>query len=71
MFENRVLRIIFGSKRNEATGGWIRLHNEVLHNLYSWPSIIRMIKSRRVRGAGHVSRMGENRNIYRILVRKP
>jgi hypothetical protein len=54
-----------------VTGGWRKLHNEELHNLYSSPSIIRMIKSRRMRCAGHVARMGETRNAYRVLVRKP
>jgi hypothetical protein len=58
VFENRVLRRIFGPKRDEVTGGWRKLHNEELHNLYSSPDIIRMIKSRRVRLAGHVARMG-------------
>jgi hypothetical protein len=53
-----------------VTGGWRELHNEEFHNLYSSPSIIRMIKSRRIRWAGHVARMGEKRNAYRILVRK-
>jgi hypothetical protein len=56
--ENRVLRRMFGLKRDEVTGGWKKLHNEELHNLYSSPSIIRMIKSRRMRMAGHVARMG-------------
>jgi hypothetical protein len=70
VFENRVLRI-FGPKRDEVTGGWRKLHNEELHNFYSSPSIIRMIKSRRMRWAGHVARMGEKRNLYRILVGKP
>jgi hypothetical protein len=69
VFENRVLRRIFGPKRDEVTGGWRKLHNEELHNLYSSPSIIRMIKSRRMRWAGHVARMGEKRNAYRVLVR--
>jgi hypothetical protein len=55
VFENRVLRIIFGPKREEATGGWRELRNEELHNLYSSPNIIRMIKLRRVRWAGHVA----------------
>jgi hypothetical protein len=55
VFENRVLRIIFGPKRDEVTGGWRKLHNEELHNLYSLPNIIRMIKSRRMRWARHVT----------------
>jgi hypothetical protein len=63
VFENRVLRI-FGPKIDEVTGGWRNLHNEELHNLYSSPSIIRMIKSRRMRWAGHVARIGEKRNAY-------
>jgi hypothetical protein len=71
VFENRVLRRIFGTKRYEVTGGWRKLHNEELHNLYSFPSIIRIIKSRRMRWAGHVARMGEKRNAYRILVGNP
>jgi hypothetical protein len=66
-----VLRRIFGPKRDEVTGGWRKLHNEELHNLYSSPSIIRMTKSRRMRWAGHVARMGEKRNAYKILVGKP
>jgi hypothetical protein len=70
VFENRVLRI-FGPKRDEETGVRRKLHNEELHNLYCSPSIIRMIKSRRMRLAGHVARMGEKRNAYRILVGKP
>jgi hypothetical protein len=69
--ENRVLRRIFGLKRDEVTGGWRKLHNEELHNLYSSPNIIRLIKSRRMRWAGHAARMVENRNVYRILVGKP
>jgi hypothetical protein len=71
VFENRVLRRIFGPNRHEVTGGWRKLQNEELHRLYSSPSIIRMIKSRRMRRAGHVARMGEKRNAYRILVGKP
>jgi hypothetical protein len=72
VFENRVLRRIFGPKRDEVTGGWRKLHNEGLHNLYSSPCIIRIIKSRRMRWAGHVAaRMGEKRNVYRLLVGKP
>jgi hypothetical protein len=58
VFEKRVLRRIFESKRDEVTGGWRKLHNEELHNLYSSPSIIRTIKSRRMRWAGHLTRMG-------------
>jgi hypothetical protein len=61
---NRVLRRIFGPKRDEMTGAWRRLHNEELHDLYSSPSIIRIIKSRRMRWADHVARMGEKRNSY-------
>jgi hypothetical protein len=68
--ENMMLRRIFGLKRNEVTGGWRRLYNEELHNLYSSPSIIRVIKSKRVRWGGHVARMREKRNAYRILVGK-
>jgi hypothetical protein len=62
VFENRVLRRIFGPKRDEVTGGWRKLHNEEFRDLYLSPSIIRMMKSRRMRWAGHVGRMGENRN---------
>jgi hypothetical protein len=65
------LRRIFGPKRDGVTGGWRKLHNEELRNLYSSPSIIRIIKSRRMRWAGHVARMGEKRNVYRLLVGKP
>jgi hypothetical protein len=65
------LRRIFGPKRNEVTGGWRKLFNEELHNFYSSPSIIRMIKSRRMKWAGHVARMGEKRNACMILVGKP
>jgi hypothetical protein len=68
VFENRMLRRIFGPKRDEVTGGWRKLHNEELHNLYSSPSIIRMIKSRRVRWAGHVAQMGEKKHALRIVV---
>jgi hypothetical protein len=70
LFENRVLRRIFGPKRDGVTGGW-KLHNEELHSLYSSPSKIRIIKSRRMRWAGLVARMGEKRNVYRLLVGKP
>jgi hypothetical protein len=68
--ENRVLRRIFGSKKDEVTGGWRKLRNEKLHILYSSPSIIRMIKLRRLRWAGYVVQIGEKRNAYRILVGK-
>jgi hypothetical protein len=71
VFENRVLGRIFGPKRDEVTGEWRRLHNGELHNLYSSPDIIRQIKSRRMRWAGHVARMGDGRNVYRVLVGKP
>jgi hypothetical protein len=71
VFENRVLRRIFGPKRDEVTGEWRKLHNEELHDLYSSSSIIRMIKSRRMRWAGHVARIGVKRNAYRLLVGKP
>jgi hypothetical protein len=64
VFENRVLRRIFGPKRDEVTGGWRKLHIEELHGLYSSPSIIRVIKARRMRWAGHVARMGEVRGAY-------
>jgi hypothetical protein len=66
-----VLRRIFGPKRDEATGEWRKLHNEELHDLYPTPSIIRIIKARRMRWAGHVARMGEKNNSYRLLVGKP
>jgi hypothetical protein len=65
---NRVLRRIFGPMRDEMTGDWRKLHNEELHNLYSFPSIIRVIKSRRMRWSEYVARIGVNRNPYRILV---
>jgi hypothetical protein len=68
VFEHRVLRRIFGPKMDGVMGGWRKLHNEELHNLYSLPSIIRIIKSRRMRRAGHVAGMGEKRNVYRLLV---
>jgi hypothetical protein len=70
VFEKRVLRRIFGLKKVEMIGGWRKLHEE-LHNLCSSPSIIRMMKSRRMRLAGHVAHMGQRRNAYRILVGKP
>ena len=70
MFENRVLRV-FGPKRDEATGEWRKLHNEELNDLYSLPNIVRVVKSRRMRWAGHVAHMGEGRVVHRVLVGKP
>jgi hypothetical protein len=70
VFENRVLRRIFGPRRDEVTGDWRRLHNEELNDLYSSPNI-RVIKSRRMRWTGNVARMGERRGAYRVLVGKP
>jgi hypothetical protein len=70
VFENRVLRRIFGPKRDEVTREWRKLHNEELHDLHSLPSISRVIKSRWMRWAGHVARMREKRNAYRLLVGK-
>jgi hypothetical protein len=70
VFENRVLRRIFGPKRDEVTGDWRKLHNEELHNFYSSPSIFRMIKPRKMRWAGHVAQKGRKWNAYRILVGK-
>jgi len=67
----RVVRRIFGPKRDEVTGGWRKLHNEELNDLYSSPYIVRVIKSRRMRWAGHVARMRERRGVYRVLVGKP
>jgi hypothetical protein len=64
VFENRVLRRIFGPKRDEVTGVWKKLHNEELHDLYSSPTIVRVIKSRRMLLAGHVARMGDGRGVY-------
>ena len=71
MFENMVLRRIYGRRRDEVTGEWRRLHNEELNDLYSSPNIVRVIKSRRMRWAGRVTRMGEERGVYRVLVGKP
>ena len=70
VFENRVLRLL-GAKRNGVTREWRKLHNEQLNNLYSSPNIIRAIKSKRMRLAGHVARVGESRGVYRVLVGQP
>ena len=71
MFENRVLRGIFGPKRDGVTGEWRKLHNEELNSLYSSPNIVRVIKSRRMRLAGHVARVEEGRVVYKVVVGKP
>jgi len=70
VFENRVLRV-FGPKRDEVTGEWRKFHNEELRDLYSLPNIVQVVKSRRMRWAGHVARMGEGRGVHRVLVGKP
>jgi len=70
VFENRVLRRVFGSKRDEVTGEWRKIHNEVLRDFYSLPNIVRVVKSRRMRWAGHVARIGEGRGVHRVLVGK-
>jgi len=71
LFENRVLKKIFGSRRDEVTEQWRKLHNEELNDLYSTPNLVRVIKLRRMRWAGHVARMGEERGVYRVLVGEP
>ena len=71
MFESRVLRRIFGPKRDEVTGEWRKLHNEELSDLYSLPNIVRVVKSRRMRWAGHVAGMGEERGVHSVLIGKP
>jgi len=71
VFENMVLSRIFGPRRDEVTGEWRRLRNEELNDLNSSPNIVRVIKSRRMRWAGHVARMGEEKGVYRVLVEKP
>jgi len=71
VFENMVLWRIFGPRRDEVTGEWRRLRNEELNDVYSSPNIVRAIKSRRMRWAGHVARVGEERGVYRVLVGKP
>jgi hypothetical protein len=68
LFENRVLRRIFGPKRDEVTGKWRTLHNEELNDLYSSPNIFRVIEPRRMRWTGHVARMGERKSVYGVLV---
>ena len=71
MFENRVLRRIFGPRRDEVTGEWRKQHNEQLNDLFSSPNIVRAMKSRRMRWTEHVARMGDRRGVYRVLVGKP
>src|SRR5215475_9515690 len=71
VFENRVLRRVFGPKRDEVTGEWRKLHNGELNDLYSLPNIVRVVKSRRMRWTGHLARMGEERGMHRMLVGKP
>jgi len=71
VFENRVLRRVFGPRRDEVTGEWRKFHNEELRDLYSLRNIVRVVKSRRMRWAGHVARMGEGRVVHRVLVGKP
>jgi len=71
VFENKVLRRVYRPKRDEVTGEWRKLHNEELNDLYSISNIVPVVKSRRMRGAGHVARMGEDRGVHRVLVGKP
>jgi hypothetical protein len=71
VFENRVLRRVFGPKRDEVTGEWRKLHNEELYARYALPNIVRVVKSRRISWAGHVARIGEERGVHRLLVGKP
>jgi hypothetical protein len=71
VFENRVLRRVFGPKSDEVTGEWRMLHNEELNDLYSLPNIVRVVKSRRMRWAEHVARMGKHSGVHRVLVGKP
>jgi hypothetical protein len=71
VFKNKVLSRIFGPRRHEVTGEWRRLHNVELNNLYCSPNNLRVIKSRSMRWAGHVARIGEERGVYRVLLRKP
>jgi len=71
VFQNRVLRRVFGPKRHEVTVEWRKLHNEELRDLYSLPNIVRVVKSRRMRWAGHVARMVQERGVHKVLVGKP
>jgi hypothetical protein len=71
VFENKMLRRVFGAKRDEITGEWRKLHNEELKDLYSLPNIVRVVKSRRMRWAGHVARMGEGRGVLGVLMGRP
>jgi len=71
VLENRVMRRMFGLKRNKVTGEWRKLHNEELNDIYCSPNIVRVIKSRRMKWVGHVARMGERRGVFGVLVRKP
>jgi len=71
VFENRVLRRVFGPKRDEVTEEWRKLYNEELRDLYSLPNIVRVVKSKRMRCTGHVARMGEGRGVHRVLVGRP
>jgi hypothetical protein len=71
VFENRVLRKVFGPKGDKVTGEWRKLHNEELNDLYPLPNIVRVVKSRRMRWAGHLARMWEDRGVHRVLVGKP
>jgi hypothetical protein len=71
VFENRVLRRVFGPRRDEVTGEWRKLHNEELNDVYFLPNIVRVVKSRRMRWAGHVAHMVEERGVHRVLVGKP
>ena len=71
VFENRVLRRVFGPKRDEVTGEWRKLHNEELSDMYALLNIVRVVKSRRIRWAGHVERMGQGRGVHRVLVGRP
>jgi hypothetical protein len=71
VFENRVLRRVFGPKRDEVTREWRKLHNEELNDLYSLPNIVRVVKLRRMRWAGYVAHMGDDKGVHRVLVGKP